>query len=450
MLKIYFSIYLLFVGIYVVIAQPSKVLPTKSQIKWAESEIGVIIHLDINIYTPGTFDYSKKETLPPSSAFNPSKLNTDQWILAAKKAGAKYAILTAKHGTGFALWPTKVNDYHIGNSPVKKGKEDIVLDFIKSCKKYGLKPGIYYNTNMNTYYGAGFTVLSEQQHLEFNQVVYKQLSELWGNYGELFEIWFDGGVMSDPKIGIADKVIDLLKKHQPNAVLFGGPTSCQNVIRWVGNEDGRAPYPHWSRIGIQTVTDGLKDVPNLNGNPNGEFWMPAEADFPNHKKSAWNGGWLWKDGQDSFLFSANDLMDRYYTSVGRNANMLIGMAIDTSGLFPVQDSKNFEMFGNILKQREKSKVGSVRGIGNSFIIRFPKPQNINQIEIQEDIANGERIRAYKVEGLVDGRWQFICDGISVGHKRIQLFDKIKVSAVRLMITKTTEIPMLKNFTAYMF
>jgi alpha-L-fucosidase len=430
--------------------QSNKVLPTKSQIKWAESEIGVLIHFDINIYAPETFDYSKKETLPPSSVFNPSKLNTDQWILAAKKAGAKYAILTAKHGTGFALWPTKINDYHIGNTPVKNGKGDIVRDFIKSCKKYGLKPGIYYNTNMNTYYGAGYTVLSEQQRLEFNQVVYKQLSELWNNYGKLFEIWFDGGVMSDNKIGIADKVIDLLKRHQPNAVLFGGPTSCKNVLRWVGNEDGRAPYPHWSRIGVQTVTDGLINIPNLNGDLNGKFWMPAEADFPNHKKSAWNGGWLWREGQDSLLFSADDLIDRYYTSVGRNANMLIGMAIDTSGLFPIHDSQIFETFGNMLKQREKSKIASTKGKSKLLTITFNKPSDINQIEIQEDIAKGERIRAYKVEGLVDGNWLSICDGISVGHKRIQLFDKVKVSSVRLVVTEASETPLIKNFAVYMF
>lgn len=426
-------------------AQNTDVLPTPQQVEWINQEIGVIIHLDINIYAPESFDYAKNETLPPVSAFNPSKLNTDQWIRAAKAAGAKYAVLTAKHGTGFALWHTKANDYHAGNSPVRV---DVVREFIKSCKKYNIKPGIYYNTNMNTFYGAGYTPLSDEKRLEYNSIVYKQLSELWGNYGKLFEIWFDGGVMSDAKTGIADKVIDLLNTHQPDAVLFGGPVPIRNVLRWVGNEDGRAPYPHWSRIGVQTVTDGLVDIPNLNGDPNGVYWMPAEADFPNRKKSAWNGGWLWRADQDSYLFSVEELVDRYYTSVGRNANMLIGMAIDTSGLFPEHDAKIFEAFGNVIKQRERSKVGSTKG--NIFTIRFSKPRNINQIEIQEDIAKGERIRAYKIEGLVNGNWQFICDGISIGHKRVQLFDTIKVSSVRLVITEASEVPLIKNFSVYMF
>ena len=428
-------------------AQPSNVLPTKQQVEWIQKEIGVIITLDINIYAPETFDYAKKETLPPVSAFHPSRLNTDQWVLAAKSAGAKYAVLTAKHGTGFALWYTKANEYHVGNSPVKL---DVISEFVKSCRKYGVRPGIYYNTNMNTLYGAGYTPLSGDKRLEFNAIVEKQLSELWSTYGELFEIWFDGGVMSDSKTGIADKVKDLIDKHQPNALLFGGPTGWKNVIRWVGNEDGGTPYPHWSRAGSQTDTDGVEEIHGTSGNPDGKYWMPGEADFPNRKKSAWNGGWLWKAGEERHLFNSDELLDRFYTSVGRNSNMLIGMAIDTAGLFPELDATIFKEFGNKLSQREKSKVGSTKGSGYTYTIDFKLPNEINQIEIQEDIAKGERIRAYQVEAFMDGKWTKLCEGISVGHKRIQLIDKVKTGTIRLTVTSASEQPVVKSFSAYMF
>jgi alpha-L-fucosidase len=68
----------------------SAVLPSKSQLAWADCEIGVIIHLDINIFDPDHFDYKNKETCPPLTCFNPSKLNTDQWIKAAKDAGSQH------------------------------------------------------------------------------------------------------------------------------------------------------------------------------------------------------------------------------------------------------------------------------------------------------------------------------------------------------------------------
>lgn len=429
------------------VAQSGKVLPTPSQAEWINKEIGVIIHLDINIFAPETFDYKKKETLPPVSAFNPSKLNTDQWILAAKRAGAKYAVLTAKHGTGFCLWKTKVNDYHVGNSPIRGGGTDIVADFIKSCKKYGVKPGLYYNTNMNTYYNAGYLPMSDEERLKYNQAVFLQLKELWTEYGQLFEIWFDGGVMSDSKVGIADKVLELLKNHQSNACLFQGPVGMNNLLRWVKNEDGRTPYPFWSRIDPVVSANGQPAIPSAKGNPDGKLWVGAEADFPNRK--GWNGGWLWKAG-DGKVLSADEILSRYYTSVGNNTNMLIGMAIDTSGLFPAYDTKIFEEFGNKLKQREKSKKGSVKGAGNTLTISFNMPTTINQIEIEEDIAKGERIRKYEVEAMVNGNWQKICEGISVGHKRIQLFDKVTASSVRLTVTAASEKPLIKNFSAYMF
>jgi alpha-L-fucosidase len=289
-------------------------MPTPQQVEWSNAEIGVIIHLDINIYAPETFRYNDKNTLPSLSVFNPSRLNTDQWLESAVSAGAKYAVLTAKHGTGFCLWPTKVHDYHAGNTPVRGGGADIVGDFIRSCKKFGVKPGIYYNTNFNTYFGAGYLEMSEYERKQYNDAVYRQLRELWTEYGELFEIWFDGGVMTDEKGGIASAVTELIHTHQPQAILFQGPSSCNNLIRWVGNEDGRAPYPHWSTTDFTTSSSGVEEIIGLNGNPDGKIWCPGEADFPNRKKSAWNGGWLWRAGQEHFIFTADELTDRYYTN----------------------------------------------------------------------------------------------------------------------------------------
>ncbi len=427
-----------------------EVLPNSRQTEWSDKEIGVIIHLDINIFAPETFDYSKKETLPPLTVFNPSKLNTDQWILAAKSAGAKYAVLTAKHGTGFCLWKTRVHDYHVGNTPLRGGGVDIVADFIRSCKKYGLKPGLYYNTNMNTYYEAGYVKMTDDNRLKFNEAVYQQLKELWSEYGELFEIWFDGGVMSDRKVGIKDKVMKLLKDHQPDALLFNGPIGENNILRWVENEDGRTPYPFWNRIDPKTNKSGEEAISDGAGNPEGKYWVGAEADFPNRNKSAWNGGWLWKAGEEEKVFTEDNLLNRYYTSVGRNTNVLIGMAIDTSGLFPAHDAKIFEEFGKKLWQREKSKIGFTNGTGNSLTIKFGTVREVNQIEIQEDIQKGERIRAYVVEAQIDGAWTKVCDGISVGHKRIQLFDKVKTSCLRLNITQSNKDPVIRNFAAYYF
>ena len=254
--------------------------------------------------------------------------------------------------------------------------------------------------------------------------------------------------MTDRKTGIQDKVDRLLKKYQPNACLFQGPVGAKNILRWVENEDGKTPYPFWSRINANVNKDGKQVISNGHGDPQGRFWVSAEADFPNRKQDAWNGGWLWKDGQQDKVFSAGELLERYYTSVGNNTNMLIGMAIDTAGLFPAYDSKVFEDFGKKLKERDSSKAGSISGSGYNFEIKFKSPVKINQIEILENIQSGERIRSYRVEAFINREWKKICEEISVGHKRIQSFEQVETGAVRLIITASGKKPVIKAFSVY--
>lgn len=211
------------------------ILPTKEQVAWADAEMGVIIHLDINIFAPHTFQYNDPATLPDVNVFYPSKLNTDQWIKTAKAAGATYAVLTVKHGTGFCLWPSKVNNYNVGHTSWGNGRNDILKSFIASCKKYGVKPGLCYNTNTNTFYNAGSNpFVSDSAQLAYKKAVLAQLTELWSNYGKVFEIWFDGGLTSAGKFGLKKDVLELIRQHQPQAILFQGPVEAKNIIRWIG------------------------------------------------------------------------------------------------------------------------------------------------------------------------------------------------------------------------
>lgn len=412
-----------FLMLMIVARMPSfsqQVLPSKDQIAWADAEIGVIIHLDINIYAPASFDYKKKETLPPLSVFNPSKLNTDQWIKTAKAAGAKYAVLTVKHGTGFCLWPSAVNEYNVAHTPFKK---DILQAFIASCKKYGVQPGLYYNTNTNTYYGA--------HDAEYNKAVLAQLNEIWSNYGPMFEIWFDGGLQN----GLEAEVLKMISEKQPQAILFQGPLKAGNTIRWIGNEDGFAAYPQWSRANETTSSDGVVKIDGLHGDPEGRYWCPGESDFPIRRNSAWNGGWLWKAGEDKYLFSVKELMEKYYKSVGRNTNMLVGMVVDTSGLIPKPDSLVFDSLGRRLKHVFSAPLAIRSNMTKSIIELSNKSgKAVSQLMIMEDLDYGENILSYSLQVQVGDSWKEVATGESVGHKRLQTFSPVTGSMWRLMIT----------------
>lgn len=425
-----------------------EVLPSAAHIDWAEKEIGALFHFDLVNYVP---DYEWRDwgTHPPPSVFNPSRLDTDQWLQAAQAAGAKYAVLVAKHCSGFSLWPTAAHDYSVKSAPWKNGEGDIVADFIASCKKYNIKPGIYASAAANGFYHVDNpgTVQpgSPYSQEEYNKVVTKQLTELWTNYGDLFEIWFDGGVL--PVSDGGPDLAPLLKKYQPNAVVFQGPADANNLIRWVGNEEGLSPYPNWSRTDTVTSATGTIKIEDLGGHPDGAIWCPGEADFP--LRNGWQGGWFWKkEGQD--LLSAEQLLKNYVSSVGRNSNMLIGIVVDTSGLVPQEDFERLKEFGDQIKEKFTTPLAEAKGSGNITTLTIDNAEKLcSAIVIQEDIAKGEQIRSYTVEASIEGQWKKIADGSSVGYKRIHQLDQpLKAQSLRLTITSSAGGPHIKGFSVY--
>lgn len=429
--------------------KPSKkiVIPTAKQVEWANQEIGVLFHLDMPVFRP-EYEWAKFGTHPDASVFNPTQLNTDQWLATAKKLGAKYAILVAKHSSGFSLWPTKAHNYNIKYSPWKNGKGDIVADFIKSCHKYGIKPGIYASTGANGYLHMSNKLADDAPvtYEEYSKIVETQLTELWTNYGKLFEVWFDGGLLAMNKGGI--DATSLLKKLQPDAIAFQGPYNYPNLIRWVGNEEGAAPYPCWATANSTTHSDGTVVVEGLNGNPDARFWCPGESDFTLRWNSSFEGGWFWHAGDDSKIFTLKEMMKKYETSVGHNTNMLLGIVIDNRGLVPDADIKRITELGNAIKQEYGNPYKKISGTGNTLTLSFDKTVPIDRIVLQEDISKGERVLEYVVQGKVNGQWITLASGTNIGHKHIDKFAPQQLQAIRLNITQAKSIPQIKNFAVY--
>jgi len=426
------------------------VTPSSLQKEWAEAEIGVLIHFDMLVFVP-EYNWRQWGTHPDPSTFNPTELNTDQWLETAQKLGAKYAVLVAKHCSGFSLWPTEAHEYSIKNSPYKNGEGDIVKEFIESCRKYGIKPGIYASTTANGYcYVDNPGLIQEDSPVtqdEYVKIVDRQLTELWSNYGELFEIWFDGGVLDKNRGGA--NVLELVQELQPNAIAFQGPYGHKNLIRWVGNEEGVVPYPCWATTDSTTNADGTKVIDGLNGDPYASFWCPGEADFTLRWNNSFQGGWFWHANEDEKLFTLDELIKKYETSVGRNTNMLLGIVIDNKGLVPDADVKRIEEFGNEIKARYANPTMSSSGSGYCHTFKFDSPMEINRVVIQEDITHGERVLAYQLQGLSEsGNWKDISFGSCIGHKRIESFDPVRVMDIRLVITEAKATPEIRNFAIY--
>ncbi len=416
--------------------------PTINQIEWAKKEFGVIIHYDITVFEP-SYQFRKQWGYHPDpKVFNPVSLNTDQWIKTAKDAGAKYAVLVAKHCTGFCLWPTE--PYSVKHSSYKG---DIVEEFVRSCKKYGLRPGLYYSCSCNGYMKVDNPgrVLSGDPHeqSEYIALVERQLTELWSRYGEMFEIWFDGGILSVKDGGPNLKPI--YDRFQHNAVRFQGfSIDGENNTRWVGNERGIAPYDCWSSTGTEGQFDGtVEDESTGTGNPDGRMWAPAECDTPNRTKE-----WFWKKEEEYKVISADKLTDIYYQSVGRNCNLLLGMVIDDRGLVPEKDAEQMHLLGERIKHRFANPLASAKGKDRSITISFEKKTYIDHIVICENIENGHCVRDFSVELIRSGKPVRKISAKAIGNNRIFRFSKTAVESVKLIINECVGQPEITDFSCY--
>ncbi|WP_205601935.1 alpha-L-fucosidase [Sphingobacterium sp. xlx-96] len=140
----------------IVIAQDTIPKPSPAQLRWQEAELTVLICYDLPVSDGKKYNQAHNRINPVEdyNIFNPEQLDTDQWIRSVKDMGAKMAILTVTHETGFALYQSDVNPYSMKALKFQDGKGDIVRDFIASCKKYDILPGLYIGIRWNSFLGV--------------------------------------------------------------------------------------------------------------------------------------------------------------------------------------------------------------------------------------------------------------------------------------------------------
>ena len=448
-------------NIHIPFDYPDIPVPNRRQLAWQQAELGVVFHYDLHVFDGKQYGQGNNRIDPVANyqIFNPEKLDTDQWVKAAKDAGATFAILTATHETGFALFQSEVNPYSLKALKWRNGQGDIVNDFVESCRKYDIKPGIYLGIRWNSFLGVsdfkinGEGPFQENRQKWYNRMVEGMVTEICTKYGELFEIWFDGGA-GHPDNGAPD-VLPIVRKYQPNCLFYHNGQLAE--ARWGGSESGTVGYPSWATFPYPATGGGEKVAKNIakdnykllkQGDPNGKYWVPAMSDAP---LRGYNGRheWFWEPGDEAHVYPLEDLLDMYYKSVGRNSTLILGLTPDPDGLMPAPDVQRLKELGDELKKRFSDPIAQTSGKGNKLDMQLKKLQKVDQLVIQEDIAHGERIRQYRVEASIKKGWKVVARGRSVGHKRIQLLDKtIETSRLRLVVEESMGEPLIKNWSIH--
>lgn len=404
--------------------------PSSQQYDWQEQERSMFIH-----FGPATWqgrEYDNHST--PLNRINPTKLNTDQWCQVAKSWGAKEIIFVAKHVGGFCWWPTHTTNYCVRNIPWKHGKGDLLRMVANSCKKYGLKLGIYIYPGDERYgagIGSGGRTEDTSMQAAYNKIYREQLKEVLSRYGQISEVWFDGSCVINVK--------DILTKYAKNAVIFQGPEA---DIRWSGNEDGILNYPVWYTLSKSALRTGV--ATQEQSDPNGNAYAPLEADV-----TLYNHFWFWSPKAEKKRRNVHQLMNIYCKSVGRGGKLLLDSSPDTTGLISKGDVKIYKAFGQEIKRQFGNPIAEVKNkTGYSVEIDLPRPEPISCSMLMEDYRQGQRIRQYLIEGYVNHHWKEIANGISVGYKRINVFPPVVLQKVRLRIAQSVGTPLIRKFSLF--
>jgi alpha-L-fucosidase len=453
--------------------EPFGPIPSERQIAWHEMEYYMFVHFTVNTFTDKEWGYGDEK----ESIFNPSELDCRQWAKTAKDAGMKGIIITAKHHDGFCLWPSEFTVHSVKNSSWKDGKGDIVKELRQACDEFGLKLGVYLSPwdRNSSFYGT-------PEYLTYYR---NQLHELLTNYGDIFEVWFDGANGGDGYYGgkretrkIDNKTYydwpnthKIVRELQPGAVMFGdgGPD-----VRWVGNESGMGSETNWALLKKDGMYPGGDFAKILGeGHEDGNYWVPAEVDV------SIRPGWFYHESQDSLVRSPENLMEIYYSSVGRNSNLLLNVPPDRRGLLNEKDVKSLLSFRELREKEfetdiakgKKISVSERRGkdydgakindanpetfwatrdsqTSGEIVIDLGGETEVNRILLQEYIKLGQRIQEFKVEGYINGEWKQLLEGTTIGHKVIRKFPVTKASKIKVIIRKSKACPVISNIELY--
>jgi alpha-L-fucosidase len=417
--------------------QTRRPVPTEAQLAWQRDELAIFIHFGVNTFTNREWGDGTEDP----RIFAPRSLDTRQWTRAARAAGFRAMVLTAKHHDGFCLWPSRTTRHSVAQSPWRGGNGDVVREFVDACRADGLKAGLYLSPwdRHEPSYGDS---------PRYNDLYCDQLTELLTNYGPIHEVWFDGANGEGPNGKRQEydwpRVWNLVRQLQPNAVMFSdaGPD-----IRWIGNERGVAGTTNWSSVDPRIVRypgmTGAEVMRSLqHGDADGSVWRPGETDV------SIRPGWFYHPEEDARVKSEDDLVELYFTSVGRNSKLLLNVPPTPAGLLHEIDVARLagmrRRLDTLFAENAAApgaptwRVASERTAVAEVPVRSDRFVGI--VRLAEDITRGQAVARYSVEGYLDGAWRSLSSGTTIGYCKLDRFPPLRISRLRVTIEDAVQRP----------
>lgn len=431
------------------------VVPNENQLKHSKKPFYAFIHFGMNTATQREWGSGKEEC----KDFTITSINAKQWISTIKASGATGVILTCKHHDGFCLWESEYTDFSVKNTDFGG---DIVKMVSDECRSQNMDFGVYLSPwdMHDKRYGTD----------AYNDYFCNQLTELLTDYGDIFEVWFDGAKGKDAVSFEYDwmRYFKLIRALQPNANI----AICGPDIRWVGNEGGKCRKNEYSVVPSSlTKTEGVeknsqsseKDAESLKKfsstdedlgsrkvlkRSKGLCWYPAEVDVSIRK------GWFHSDDENKTVKSAKKLFKIYLNSVGNNCYLLLNVPPSRMGEIYKKDVSQLKKLGELIAGIEK-KPALVKSIGklsddDGYLeFTFDSAKKLRYAVISEDISHSQRVEAFDLYlRKPNGKYIKVYSGTIIGNKKIIKIKNKKCIGALLVIRQSRSTPYIEKIGFY--
>ena len=348
---------------------------------WTEARFGMFIHWGLYAM-PARHEWVKNQERITDEdyqkyfdLFDPDLYNPKEWARAAKNAGMKYFVVTAKHHEGFCLWDSKYTDYKVTNTPYGK---DLLKPMVQAFREEGLKVGFYYS--LIDWHHPDYPVdriHPMRDNKEFRQknkdrdvkkyadYLHKQVKELLTEFGPIDCLFLDFSFPGEDGKGRDDwqseKLLKMIRKLQPNVIV----NDRLDLLDKEGGWDFRTPEQFMPRSWV--TVDG-EQVP----------WETCQT---------FSGSWGYHRDENSWK-SDRQLVTMLIETTSKGGNLLLNVGPTGRGTFDQRAMGKLSAMGEWMKYHNRSIYGCTQAppefeVPQNCFLTFNPEKNRLYIHIME-------------------------------------------------------------------